>query len=118
MDKLSRPWKELRTELLKAPEVKRAYEELEAEFQVARAIIALRKEKRMTQSQVARKAAIHRPMLSRIEGAKDIPTLPTLARLAAALSAKVEIRFVDRHNQGLRGVPPIRLGAAMQERIR
>ncbi len=49
-------------------------------------------------------------MLSRIEGTKDLPTLPTLARLASAIGAKVEIRFVDRKNRELRRVPPIRVG--------
>src|SRR3972149_3902892 len=69
----------------------------------------LRAAKRLTQEQIAAKAGIKRPMLSRLEGAKDVPTLPTLARLAAAIGTKVEIRFVDRKNRELRRVPPIRV---------
>ena len=61
-------------------------------------------------------------MLSRLEGAKDLPTLPTLAKLAAAIGAKVEIRFVDRKNRELRRVPPIRVSGkpefVMRERAR
>ncbi len=122
MAKLSRPWKELKQDLLRDPEFRKAYEELEPEFQLARAIIALRAAKGLTQEEMAERAEIKRPMLSRIEGAKDLPTLPTLARLAAAIGAKVEIRFVDRKNRELRRVPPIRVGhkpvIAFRERAR
>lgn len=110
MAKLSRPWKELKQDLLRDPDFRKAYEELEPEFQLAGAIIALRAARGLTQEEMADRAEIKRPMLSRIEGAKDLPTLPTLARLAAAIGAKVEIRFVDRKNRELRRVPPIRVG--------
>jgi transcriptional regulator with XRE-family HTH domain len=112
----------VKQDLLRDPKVRKAYEELEPEFQLARSIIALRAAKGLTQEEMAGRAAIKRPMLSRLEGAKDVPTLPTLARLAAAVGAKVEIRFVDRANRDLRHVPPIRvghkLGAAARPRAR
>lgn len=120
--RLGRPWKELKRELLRNAKFRDAYEELAPEFEVARAIIALRASTGLTQEQMASKAAIHRPMLSRLEGAKDIATLQTLARLAAAIGAKVEIRFLDRQNRRLRRVPPIRVAGkpalAMRERVR
>lgn len=122
MARLGRPWKELKRELLRNAKFREAYEELAPEFEVARAIIALRASTGLTQEQMASKAAIHRPMLSRLEGAKDIATLQTLARLAAAIGAKVEIRFLDRQNRRLRRVPPIRVtgkrALAMRERVR
>ncbi|MGQ0568370.1 MAG: helix-turn-helix domain-containing protein [Armatimonadota bacterium] len=109
MARLSRPWKELKQNLYRDPKFRKAYEELEPEFQLARAIIALRAAKGLTQEEMAERAEIKQPMLSRPEGAKDLPTLPTLARLAAAIGAKVEVRFVDRKNRELRRVPPIRV---------
>jgi transcriptional regulator with XRE-family HTH domain len=122
MARLERSWKEIRQDLLRTNDFRKAYEELEPEFQTARAIIALRAAKGLTQEQMAAKAGIQRPMLSRLEGAKDLPTLPTLARLAAAIGAKVQIHFVDRKNRELPRVPPIRVAskpaAAMRERIR
>ncbi len=119
MAKLERSWKDLRRELLQDTEFKKAYEELEPEFQTARAIIALRAAKSLTQGEMAARAAIHRPMLSRLEGAKDLPTLPTLYKLAAAIGAKMEIRFLDRRNKVLRTVLPIRLaGPAADTRER
>ncbi|OLC63930.1 MAG: hypothetical protein AUH69_13285 [Actinobacteria bacterium 13_1_40CM_4_65_12] len=122
MAKLERSWKELRQELLRDVEFRKAYKDLAPEFQTARSLIALRAAKGLTQEQIATKAGIKRPMLSRLEGGKDLPTLPTLARLAAAIGAKVEIRFVDRKNKELRRVPPIRVSGkpalVMRERIR
>ncbi len=122
MPRLERPWKELKQELLHDAAFRKAYEELEPEFQTARALIALRAVKGLTQEQIAAKAGIKRPMLSRLEGGKDLPTIPTLARLAAAIGAKVEIRFVDRKNRELQRVPSIRVGGkpgfAMRERAR
>lgn len=110
MARLSRSWKDLKKELLRNADFRKAYEELEPEFQVARAIIALRAARGLTQGEMATRAHIQRPMLSRIEGAKDMPTLPTLERLAGAIGARVEIRFVDRQNRMLRRVPRIRVG--------
>lgn len=109
MARLDRPWRELKRSLLKNAEFRRAYEGLEPEFQMARALIALRASKGFTQQKMAAKAAIQRPMLSRLEGAKDIPTLPTLVKLASAIGAKVEIRFVDRKNHEIRNIPPVRV---------
>ncbi len=121
MAKLDRSWKDLKRELLQNTEFKKAYEELAPEFQTARAIIALRAAKNLTQEEMAVRAAIQRPMLSRLEGAKDLPTLPTLVKLAAAIGAKMEIRFLDRKNKVLRRVSPIRVtrpAVAMRERVR
>lgn len=116
MARLGRPWKEFKQELLQRDDFRHAYEELEPEFQIARAIIALRAAKHVTQEEMARKAEIKRPMLSRFESAKVIPTIPTLSRLAAALNAKLEFRFVDKRNKGIQNVPRVRLARAMRER--
>jgi len=72
------PLERAEADLLRDPEFRKAYEELEPEFQLAGAIIALRAAKGLTQEEMAGRAEIKRPMLSRIVGAKDLPTLPTL----------------------------------------
>jgi transcriptional regulator with XRE-family HTH domain len=64
------------------------YGELEPGYQAARAVIALRATRGLTQEQLATRAHLQRPVLSRIEGAKAMPTIPTLERLAVALNAK------------------------------
>lgn len=121
MATLGRPWKEIKRELLQNADFRKAYEELEPEFQVARSLIALRATRRITQAEMAKRAAVQRPMLSRLESAREVPTIPTLARLAAALDAKIELRFVDKHNRDIKTVPPIRVGRsafAIRERHR
>lgn len=112
MSRRSRSWRVLKQELLRDAAFREAYEELEPEFQTAKTVIALRAAQGLTQAEMADRARIQRPVLSRIEGAKAMPTISTLERLAAALGARVEIRFVDRKNQPLRRVPPIRVGRA------
>jgi transcriptional regulator with XRE-family HTH domain len=121
MPRRSRPWKTLKQELLRDETFRLAYEELEPEFQAALAVIALRATRGLTQEELATRARLQRPVLSRIEGAKAMPTIPTLERLAAALNAKVEIRFVNRKNRPLPRVPSIRVSGAaraMRERVR
>ena len=110
MPRRSRSWREVKQELLRGAAFRQAYEELEPEFQTARAVIALRAARGFTQEKLAARARIQRPVLSRIEGARAMPTITTLERLAAALGAKVEIRFVDRQNHPLPRVPSIRVG--------
>ena len=111
-ERLGKTRKEIKRELLQNPEFRKAYKNLEPEFQVARSIIALRTAKGITQTEMARRASIQRPMLSRLESAKEYPTIPTLARLAAALRVKIEVRFVDRHNKDLKRTPAIRMGGS------
>jgi DNA-binding XRE family transcriptional regulator len=110
MPRRSRSWKDIKRELLQDGAFRQAYEELEPEFQVARAVIALRAALRLTQQELATRAHVQRPVLNRIEGGKTMPEIPTLERLAAAFGAKVEIRFVDQKNRPLRRVPSIRVG--------
>ena len=58
--------------------------------------IALRKEKGLSQEDIARLTGIARPNISRIENGKFDPTLEVLTKLAAALNRKLEIHFVEK----------------------
>ena len=46
-----KPWAELKKELLDAPEIKAAYDELEEEFRVVDQLIRARIEKKLTQAE-------------------------------------------------------------------
>lgn len=46
----------------------------------------------LSQTEVARRAAMSQRQISRIEAGDTVPTLPLLARLAEALEAELEIR--------------------------
>lgn len=88
--------KELEKEWMKDPEFRRAYEELEPEFQIARALIDARVKKKMTQAEIAKKAGTKQPVISRLEGAQGSPSLSLIKRIAKALNARLIFRLEPR----------------------
>ena len=87
---------ELHKEWMKDPEYSRAYEELEPEFQIARALIDARVKKKMTQAEIAKKAGTKQPVISRLEGAQGSPSLSLIKRIAKALNARLIFRLEPR----------------------
>ena|SRR3990170_7969001 len=87
---------ELHKEWMKDPEYSRAYEELEPEFQIARALIDARVKKKMTQAEIAKKAGTKQPVISRLEGAQGSPSLSLIKRIAKALNARLILRLEPR----------------------
>ncbi|EKE25888.1 MAG: XRE family transcriptional regulator [uncultured bacterium] len=86
-------WNELKKELLKNPEFKRQYEESQPEYEIARAIIRVRIEKKMTQKELAKKMNTTQSVISRVEQAKTSPSISFLKRLATALNTTLQIQF-------------------------
>lgn len=74
----------------KSPEFAREYEKATSEARFAVALAMLREKRGLTQQEVAEKAGIAQPMLARYERGQ-LPTVPTLQRLAAALDARVTL---------------------------
>jgi len=62
---------------------------LEQRFGLAADLIALRREKATTQSQLAAMTGVHQSEISRIERGVGNPTVQTLARLGSALGARL-----------------------------
>lgn len=87
---------ELHKELMKDPEYQRAYEALEPEFAIARAIIDARVKRKISQAQLAKKMGTGQAVVSRLEGANASPSLSLIKRLASALNLKVELKFTPR----------------------
>lgn len=87
----------LRTKLLSDPKVKAHYEEIQPEFDAARAIIAIRRKLALSQRELAEKAGIKQPQLARIESGKQSPRLETIAAIAASVGYAVEIKLVPLH---------------------
>ena len=84
-------------ELLKDKNVRKEYEKLLPEFELAKSIIEQRQRKKMTQEQVAKKAGMPQSTISRIEGlTHGLPKLSTLKKIADALDAKVVIKLEAR----------------------
>ncbi len=86
-------WKAHRAELLKDPEVQKAFKESELEFQIAKAIIDARINKGLSQKDLAEKLHTKQSVISRVENAKTIPSLSFLKRLAVVLSMSLRVQF-------------------------
>lgn len=81
-------------ELLKNKAVKKEYETLLPEYELAKSIIEQRIKNRMTQEEVAKKAGVPQSTVARVEGlTHGLPKLATLKKIADALGAKLVVRF-------------------------
>jgi len=87
-------WKEYRKELLKDPEVRKAYLELQPEFLIIEKIIQARIEKGVTQELLAQKMKTKQSAISRLESGTANPSLNFLKRLAGALNSHLEINLI------------------------
>jgi DNA-binding XRE family transcriptional regulator len=69
------------------------YEEARAALLLGQMVHDRRTELAMTQADLAERAGMTQPQLSRLESGGATPTVPLLARLAAALDADLDIAF-------------------------
>lgn len=83
-------------ELLSDPGVKAEYDKLEPEFQLMCAIIEARREKGLSQKQLAVKAKTTQAKISMIEAGLSNPTIQTVNTIAMAFGKKLRIEFVSR----------------------
>lgn len=63
--------------------------EADSAARIGQRVRALREQRGLTQDALAAKADMKAPNLSRLEGGKHVPSLPTLERVAAALGVRV-----------------------------
>lgn len=83
----------LRKQLLKDPLIKKAYDDLEPEFELAAAIIQKRIDKKMTQAALAKKMGTKQSAISRLESGDYNPSLTLLRKVAKALDSKLTVSF-------------------------
>jgi ribosome-binding protein aMBF1 (putative translation factor) len=84
---------EMHKRWMKEPKYHKAYEALEDEFAVAKAVIAARNRAGLTQTELARKMGTTQPVVARPEDGRMQPSLRTLQRLAVATGSKLTIRL-------------------------
>ncbi len=82
-------------ELLNDPEYIKAYAELEEEFLIAKVLIKARKSAKLTQKQVADRMGTTQSVVARMESGKPLPSLKSVARYAAAVNSRIEIKLVQ-----------------------
>ena len=75
------------------PEFKKAYDEMEPEYEIVRAIINARSEQNMTQKELAERTGIQQSHISRLESGNYNPSLKFLKKVAAGLGKQLHISF-------------------------
>ncbi|MCX6752407.1 MAG: helix-turn-helix transcriptional regulator [Candidatus Nomurabacteria bacterium] len=84
---------DLRKKWMKDPEFKKAYDDLEPEFAIVRAMIKMRLKNKMSQKDLAKKLGTKQPAIARFESGAYNPTLSFLKKLSTALGGKLEIKI-------------------------
>ena len=85
--------KDYKAKLLEKPEVKAAYDDLEDEYVIARAIIRARIQSGLTQEALATRMGTTQSVIARLEGGTKLPSTKTLQRIAKATGTHLRIEF-------------------------
>ena len=80
-------------ERLKNPAFKKAWEESEVEYNIAKQVIEKRLAKQLSQRQLAKKVKTTQAVISRIENMSVSPSVGMLQRIAGSLGKKLVIKF-------------------------
>jgi len=80
-------------EQLKDPEFARAYEEIQPEMNMIKAIIEARIRKNMTQEELSKKTGIAQSEISKLENGTRNPSIRLLQRLAEGMDMVLNISF-------------------------
>ena len=80
---------------MKDPDFQVAAKELEPGYQVAR----LRMLQGLTQAQLAEMVGTRQPSIARLENGSSTPSLSFLNKIAVALNAKIEVKFIAEINE-------------------
>ena len=83
-------------EQLKNPEIKKHYDEYGKQLEIAYQILKLRKQKNISQAQLAKKLKTKQSNIARIESGKQNLTLQTLDSIANILGVDWNISFQNK----------------------
>ena len=84
---------ELHQKWMKDERYRQAHEELEPEFDLARAVLGARVSAGLTQEQLAQRMDTTQSVIARLESGRQRPSTQTLERLAIATGTRLHIRF-------------------------
>ena len=91
---------EIKRKWLSDPRVRKEYESLKEEFQIAEEIIRARAKARMTQAELAEKIGTKAPAISRLESpGYGRASVAALKKVAHALGCELRIQLVPRKPQ-------------------
>ena len=95
-------FKDFRRESLENPDVKAAYDALEEEYALARALIQARQMSGLTQAELAERMETTQSAVARWESGKHLPSCQTLQRLARATNTDLRVTFVPHGQRAAR----------------
>ncbi len=85
--------KDVKEILLKNPEVKKEYDDLDVLYNIKRQVIKLRQEKGLSQKQLAEIIGTKQSAISRLENENYNPSVELLSKIAKAFNKSLEIKF-------------------------
>lgn len=95
-DRKHRDFDDFLKESLKNPKIKAEYDRLQPEFAVIQAVIDARRNKGLSQKELANKVGTKQSVISRLESGRANPSVNFLKKLAQALNSHLEINFVAK----------------------
>ena len=84
--------KQFKSEMMRDPAFKKAHDELEFEFQIIKALIRARIQKKLTQRKLARTIGVAQSALARFESGRVNPTLSFLKKVTQGLGLKLTVK--------------------------
>jgi len=83
---------DFKKEAFKRPGVRKAYEEMQPEMKIIRALIISRNKKGMSQRKLAQKIGVTQSALARFEAGNINPTLSFIKKVTSGLGLKLIVR--------------------------
>ncbi len=91
--------KEYKAEQMKNPAFAAAYEEIQPEMAVIRAIVEAREASHLTQQELSERTGIAQTEISKLENGNRNPSIKLLQRLAAGMQMNLKIVFEPKQPQ-------------------
>ncbi len=92
--------KDLKTRLLKDPQVRKHYDAMEEEFALMAAVAKARARSGLSQAELAKRMKTTQSTIARLESGRGKPSTRTLARFAKATGHRVKITFEPVRKRG------------------
>lgn len=86
-------FEEIEKRLLADPEVRREYDALAPEFEIATELLRARKRAGLSQSELAARMSTSQSAIARLESGQTLPSTKTLLRFAEATGSKIQVRL-------------------------
>jgi DNA-binding XRE family transcriptional regulator len=86
---------QLAEEWMKDPKFRKAWANIQPEYQLARQMIGARLKSKMTQKELARRAGTGQAVISRLEGGNAKPSFSLVQKIATALKTNLTFTFTS-----------------------